>query len=245
MITCYIVDDELHSIQILARYIEQTPGLELQGYSENPLEALETFRGSSYAAITFIDVDMPQLSGIDLSELIRNKTSVVFATAYDKYAVQAFERDALDYILKPIAYERFLKCINKINLKLRSNTGTEKSSTFDYFFIQYEAKGKIAKINYNDVICIQGLKNYIEIYTDNTKYTTYLMLRDFEESMPPTTFTRIHKSTIINLDKIIQIESNIIFLESKLEVVLGATFKDSFYDKLNEKLIRTKRQSGM
>ncbi|MBI3232710.1 MAG: response regulator, partial [Bacteroidetes bacterium] len=146
------MDDELHAIQILARYIEQTPGLELLGFSENPLEALQVFRDSGYAGITFIDVDMPQLSGIDLSELLHNKTSVVFATAYDKYAIQAFEKDALDYILKPITYDRFLKCINKLNMKPGKTPASDNDTALDHFYIQYESKGKIVKINYHDVI---------------------------------------------------------------------------------------------
>jgi two-component system, LytTR family, response regulator len=244
MLTCYIVDDELHAIQILARYIEQTPGLELLGFSENPLEALQVFRDSGYAGITFIDVDMPQLSGIDLSELLHNKTSVVFATAYDKYAIQAFEKDALDYILKPITYDRFLKCINKLNMKPGKTPASDNDTALDHFYIQYESKGKIVKINYHDVIYIEALKNYVVIHTTVTKYITYLTMKEMEESMPPSIFVRVHKSAIINLEKMVRIEGNAIQLQDKTEIILGASYRDAFISRLNEKLVRTKRLPG-
>jgi len=245
MITCYIVDDELHAIQVLAKYIEQTPGLELIGYSENPLEALQIFRDSGYADITFIDVDMPQLSGLDLSEFLQNKTSVVFATAYDKYAIQAFEKGAIDYILKPISYDRFLKCVNKQNSNFaRTDAPKEAAVSRDHFYIQYETKGKIVKIDYKDVNHIQALKNYVIIHTNQTKYITYLTMKEMEESMPPSLFLRVHKSAIINMEKVALIEGNIIQLKDKTEIVLGTSYRDAFISRLNGGLIRTKRLPG-
>jgi DNA-binding LytR/AlgR family response regulator len=245
MITCYIIDDEAHAIQILTKYIEQTPGLELLGSSENPLEALQVFRETRYADITFIDVDMPQLSGIDLSELLQNKTTVVFATAYDKYAIQAFEKGAFDYILKPISYDRFLKCINKLNSKfIKNSSPNEVTTPREYFYIQYESKGKIVRIDYKDLIYIQALKNYVIIHTDNGKYITYLTMKEVEESMPPSIFMRVHKSAIINMEKVVLIEGNAILLKDKTELILGASYREAFISKLNDKLIRTKRSPG-
>lgn len=244
MISCFIVDDELHAIQILARYIEQTPGLELLGYCENPLEALDIFRTSGYAGITFVDVDLPQLSGIDLSDLLRNKTSVVFATAYDKYAIQAFEKDALDYILKPITYDRFLKCINKLNIKSDRNQLPDEAPALDHFYIQYESKGKIVKIVYNEVIYIEALKNYIVIHTTSTKYIAYLTMKEMEESMPSPMFIRVHKSAIINLEKMIKVEGNAILFENKTQIILGASYRTAFFKRLNEKMVRTKRSNN-
>jgi len=241
MISCYIVDDEQHAIQVLAKYIEQTPGLQLMGTSENPLEALQIFRENGYADITFIDIDMPQLSGMDLSELLHNKTTIVFATAYDKYALQAFEKNAFDYILKPISYERFLKCINKLNSRVVKNAAPEEESSRDHFYIQYEMKGKIVKIEYKDVEYIQALKNYVIIHTLTAKFITYLTMKEVEESLPPNIFMRVHKSFIVNLTKVQSIDGNAIQLGNKTEIVLGVSYKDAFFAKLNDKMIRTKR----
>ena len=243
MISCYIVDDEQHAIQVLAKHIELTPGLQLIGSSENPLEALQIFRENGYADITFIDIDMPQLSGMDLSELLHNKTTIVFATAYDKYALQAFEKNAFDYILKPISYERFLKCINKLNSRMVKSTQEEESSR-DHFYIQYEMKGKIAKIEYKDVVYIQALKNYVIIHTFSGKFITYLTMKEMEESLPPSVFMRVHKSFIVNLTKVLSIDGNAIQLGNKMELTLGVSYKEAFFARLNEKMIKTKRLSG-
>ncbi|HJT74129.1 MAG TPA: LytTR family DNA-binding domain-containing protein [Chitinophaga sp.] len=244
MISCYIVDDEKHAIQVLAKYIEQTPGLLLMGTSENPLEALQIFREKGYADITFIDIDMPQLSGIDLSELLHEKTSIVFATAYDKYALQAFEKNAFDYILKPISYERFLKCINKLNSRVVKNQQEEEDNSRGHFYIQYEMKGKIVKLAYEDVVQIQALKNYVIIHTDSGKYITYLTMKEMEESLPPSIFMRVHKSFIVNLTKVVAIDGNLIQLKDKMELTLGISYKEAFFNRLNEKMIKTKRLPG-
>lgn len=243
MLSCYVIDDEPHAYQALAKHIEATPGLQLQGFSENPLEALEIFREKGYADITFIDIDMPQLSGLELSELLVNKTQIVFATAYDKYALQAFDKSAVDYILKPISYERFLKCINKLNGKGFKNA-PDGESTEGHFYIQYEMKGKLIKIEYKDVVYIQSLKNYIIIHCSNGKYITYLTMKEMEESLPPGIFMRVHKSFIINLNKMVAIDGNAITLQDKAEVILGVSYKEAFFNRLNEKMIKTKRLPG-
>ena len=245
MITCYIIDDEVHAIEVLSRYITQTPGLQLAGSSTNPLEALQLFRETKYADITFIDVDMPQLSGIELGELLQDKTSIAFVTAYDKFAIRAFEQNAVDYILKPIMYERFLKCINKLNSRTIKNTVPEDDNNQrGHFYIQYEMKGKIVKIEYNDVIYIEALKNYVIIHTHTSNYITYLTMKEMEENLPSSLFMRVHKSYIINVDKVITIDGNNIQLKEKKELVIGASYKDLFLNTLKEKLIRTKRSPG-
>ncbi|SFF04045.1 two component transcriptional regulator, LytTR family [Chitinophaga sp. CF118] len=244
MISCYLIDDEQHAIQVLTKYIEQTPGFQLMGASENPLEALQIFREQNYADITFIDIDMPQLSGIDLAELLHGKTSVVFATAYDKYALQAFEKNAFDYILKPISYERFLKCINKLNSRVVKNTQEEEDSVRDHFYIQYEMKGKIVKIEYKDVIYIQALKNYVIIHTQASKYITYLTMKEVEESLPATMFMRVHKSSIVNLTKVIAVDGNAIQLKDNMDLTIGSSYRDAFFSRLSDKMLKTKRLPG-
>lgn len=235
MISCYIVDDEPHAIDVLAKYIQQTPGLQLTGSSTNPLEALQIFRESGHPDICFVDVDMPQLSGLDFAQLLQDKTAIAFVTAYDKYAVRAFEQNAVDYILKPIQYERFLKCINRLN---------QKDARRDHFFIQYEMKGRIVKLDYKDVIYIEGMKNYVTIHTHTANYITYLTMKEMEENLPSSLFMRIHKSYIINLDKVLALEGNIVHLKDKHELSIGVSYREAFLLDLKEKMIRTKRLPG-
>ncbi|MBS1663083.1 MAG: response regulator transcription factor [Bacteroidetes bacterium] len=245
MISCYIIDDEPHAIEVLAKYIQQTPGLQLTGTSTNPLEALQIFRDNGYPDISFIDVDMPQLSGLDLAELLQDKTSIAFVTAYDKYAIRAFEQNAVDYMLKPIQYERFLKCINRLNSnKARAGQEEKSGGRRDHFFIQYEMKGKIVKLDYDDVIFIEGMKNYVVIHTQTGQYITYITMKEMEENLPPTQFMRIHKSYIINLDKVVALDGNMVHLKQKHEIIVGVSYKDTFLQNLKDKMIRTKRLPG-
>lgn len=235
MITCYIIDDELHAIQVLEAYIAKTPGLEVIGFSENPLEAMEEFRNKKFADLTFVDIDMPQLSGIEVSELIGNKTRVIFTTAFSSYAVEAFEKDVYDYILKPITYPRFLKCINKVT------AGLSKEDQDDYFYLQCDNKGKIVKLKYDDILFVEGLKNYIGINTVSGKYITHMTMKEMEENLSSVNFCRIHKSYIVNLDKITNIQGNLISLGAKMEITLGSDYKEDFNKKISKKLLKSKR----
>ena len=141
-LTCYIVDDESHSIEILKSFIEKTPGLELAGSSTDPLFALNEVMVAGPPDITFLDVDMPELSGLELAGLINEYTKVVFTTSFPEYAIDAFEIDAEDYLLKPIAYERFLKSIKKVKKNmLEKSPGNDQPD--DFFLIKSEIKGKM------------------------------------------------------------------------------------------------------
>src|SRR5690349_14646007 len=138
MLRCYVIDDESHAIKSLVAYIQRTPILQLMGTSENPLDALSTFQQTNdYPDVTFLDIEMPQISGIELSNLLKNKTAVVFTTAHPDFAIEAFELDISDYLLKPISFERFLKCVTKINTRISEKNTTQPKDNF--FYIQTEA----------------------------------------------------------------------------------------------------------
>ncbi len=245
MKTCYIIDDELHAIKGLQGYIEKTPGLEMMGYNENPLEALAYFQENNlYADITFLDIDMPQISGIELSAMLRDKTAIVFTTAFPNFALDAFNLDVSDFLLKPFSYERFLKCIHKLNNILLQKKYNATETTEDYFYIQTEGKGKVTKLYHKDLVYIESQKNYLSIVTTQKKILTYLTLAEIEEklSLP---FLRIHKSYIINTDKISHVEGNEIFLfDIKEGLPIGASYRDAFFNHMKEKLIKTKRSGG-
>src|ERR1700744_2509646 len=168
--TCYVVDDEADSVALMTEYIERTPGLELIGSATNPLESLDLLTSKDAPDITFIDVDMRQLNGMELAGMINVYTTVVFTTAFPEYALQAFEKEAFDFMLKPVNYERFLKCIQKAKRRITKKTPNAALQKNDFFNIKSEIKGRIVKINFDQVIYIEGAVNYIQIYTTEGKH---------------------------------------------------------------------------
>ena len=239
MLTCYIIDDEQHAIKSMLVYIEKTSLLKVVGYHQNPLEALSHFQETnSYPDITFLDIDMPQMSGIELSTFLKGKTAIVFTTAHPNFAIDAFEMDISDYLLKPVSFQRFLKCIGKISDRIAEKN---KKETDRFFYIQTEGKGKLIKISFDDVLFIESQKNYISIITVDKKHLTYLTLTEIEEMLPPF-FMRVSKSFIINTHKITHIEGNEIFLHGvKTSFVIGSSYKESFVNYMKDHLMKTKR----
>ena len=242
MTTCYVIDDEEHAIDTLVGYINKIPGLKLVGTNTNPLEAIEEIRNRQRADIVFLDVDMPELSGLDVADIISPFTSVIFTTAFPNYAVQAFEKNGSDFILKPISFERFTKSVMKVQDMLRSKASAEHHTESDHFFINPGAKGKMVQLSYPDILYIQGFKNYVVINTADNKYTTYLSLAEIAKTMPLSHFVRIHKSYIVNIDKIKSIDGNTITLSPTLHLPVGTSFKDSFIEVINSKMLRSLRK---
>ena len=239
---CYIVDDEIHAIKVLSRYIDKTPGLFLVGSDTDPLKAWSSIDNKSVNPdIAFLDIDMPQLSGTELADLIRHRTEIVFTTAHPDYAIRAFESDALDYLLKPVTYERFLKTISKAKDKLFKKQIDQSINLEEDFYIKSEAKGKMIKVKYNDIYYIEAKANYLKIYLDKESYMTYLTMKELEEKLPPKKFIRVHKSFIINIQKIMALETNQILLENKNTVVIGRSYRSSLLSVINPRLIRSKR----
>ncbi|MDB5110415.1 MAG: hypothetical protein JWR67_1529, partial [Mucilaginibacter sp.] len=198
MISCYVIDDEFHAIEALSDIITSTPGLELIGTTTNPLVGLDFITSGKAPELTFVDINMPQLSGIEFASLVNQLTKVIFTTAYHNYAVEAFEKEAFDYLLKPITPERFLKCITKYK---KSKIIMEPSAE-DHFYIKSEAKGKMVRININEIVYIEGALNYIIIHiADGKNQITYLTMGEIQSYLPEKTFSRIHRSFIINSDK--------------------------------------------
>lgn len=242
-IRCYVIDDESDAIALLKNYIEATPGLELSGSSEDPLNALDHLTSAQGPDITFVDIDMRQLSGLELAGMVNLYTTVIFTTAYPQFALQAFEKEAFDYLLKPIDYERFLKCIQRIKRKwLR--IGKEKVETLsDYFNVKSEIKGRMVRIKFEEVIYIEGAVNYIQIHTVNGKHMTYLTLKEVMQHMPDKIFTRVHRSFVINLNYVRVIERNRVGLDGGEYLPLGDNYKQQFLDDMDDNLLSSDRAS--
>ncbi|MBS1533106.1 MAG: response regulator transcription factor [Bacteroidetes bacterium] len=236
---CYIVDNEDHAISLLTKHINKTPGLELVGSDTNPLEALEKITsGSIKADVCFLDIEMPQLSGLELAALIQRDTHVIFTTAHEQFALKAFDTDVIDYLLKPFEYPRFLKAIQKVQ-KLVADAPNTGERTF--IFIQSETKGKLIKVLFENIFFIEGAQNYLRIMLDDGGHLTYLSLKEMEDILPKTMFMRIHKSYIINLDKVSSVEGGMVHLNNEAAIQLGSTYKKDFLERINDFLIRSNR----
>ncbi|QTE39746.1 LytTR family DNA-binding domain-containing protein [Mucilaginibacter gossypii] len=241
MINCIVIDDEPHAIEILKGFIQKTPELNFLKSFENPLEAIEYVTNSETSIhISFADVDMPQISGIELAGIVKKYTSVIITTAFTDYAFSAFEKDVYDYLLKPMTYERFLKSVNKVMDKIRLVASSSEAKP-DYCYLKCESKSKKVRIKFDEIYYVESLKNYIIVYLQYEKHITYLTMKEMEENLPAAIFSRVHKSFLVNHEKIRFIDGNQIVLTDGRSVVMGLTYKEHIFNKIN--LIISKRQS--
>ena len=238
MLSCFIVDDEPSAIDILRTFIAMTPSLTLVGSTTNPVEALNMVRQEPVSLI-FLDIHMPQLSGLALMRLLSVSTKVVLTTAYSNFAVEGFELDALDYLLKPIAFERFLKAVEKVRRAIEPATpGMTGKGVDDHIFVKAESKGKLIKVFFDEIIYVEGLKNYVSIMTATERIITLLNIKDLIERLPAQRFLRVHKSYLVSLNKIRAVDgSQILFQNSKAYVPLGDTYRTVFFEALQGKVL--------
>lgn len=229
-LSTYIVDDESHAIETIADYIEQTPGLSLSGSSTDAVKALTTLGGEKPPQMAFLDVDMPGISGLELAGLVAGKTNVVFITSHREFGPEAFELNAIDYLLKPISYARFLKCVQKVQRHLANSASVVNETEF--LFVKAGGKGSFVKIPVAEIWYIQSSLHYVDIYWAGEKTTTYLTLGELEERLPASNFCRVHRSFIINLKHIKAVEQSGIKLENKELIPLGRGYREIFFSKI-------------
>jgi len=243
MYTCYVIDDEEHAVEVLVGYIKRFPGLSLIGSNINPVKAVDEIVNSKIKVeIIFLDVDMPEMSGLDVADIIGSNSAIIFTTAFPNYAVQAFDKNTADFLLKPISFERFAKSITKVQNILKLQKTAEPPKENDHFFINPGARGKAIQLNYLDTFYVEGLKNYIVIHTSDEKHITYMSMMEIEKALPTDRFFRIHKSYIINVDKIKSIDGNSVVLTSRVELPIGNSFKETFTNMINTKTLKSGRK---
>jgi two-component system, LytTR family, response regulator len=237
-LSCYIVDDEPDAISILKDFIEKTPGLVLSGFSSAPLAALAEISASP-PSLTFLDVDMPELNGLKFAGLVNTQTQVIFTTAYREYALDAFEKEAADYLLKPIRYERFLACIQKIRrgIAAKSLVTTDQQTSF---FVKTGIKGKMQQVSFADIWYISACDHYIEIHARPQKIVTYLALGEVMDRLPAEQFSRIHKSHIIRHAFIDIVEPGQVKLRDQTILPVGQTYQAAFRKKIQESTLASK-----
>jgi two-component system, LytTR family, response regulator len=239
--TCYIVDDEFHSVEVLKDYVGKTPGLELKGFSTDPLAALNDVVCPEPPSLVFLDIDMPELSGLEFAGLVSLYTRVIFTTSYPEYAIGAFEKEAVDYLLKPIPYDRFLRAVNRVKKQLM--TGTVKGPPEKpWFFIKSEVKGKLLKITVADIVYVEALQNYVRIHSSAANHIAYLTMEEIQEHLPSDRFARIHRSFIINTDRIRSVEQGQVIMDNNEMLALGRLYKDKLLESVKELLVQSRRK---
>jgi DNA-binding LytR/AlgR family response regulator len=241
MINCIIVDDEQHAIDILIHYVKQTPHLNLIATATNPIEALQIVATQKIDLI-FLDIQMPELSGMDFIKAIKGEVKVILTTAYSEFALESYELDVVDYLLKPIRLPRFLQAVQKV-VKETEEHGDEKpvpaDTEDDYIFVKTESKGKLLKINLGEIDYIEGMKNYVAIYCGGKKTLVYTSMKDLEERLSKKQFIRVHKSFIIPITKITGIEGNMVRLKNvTTEILIGDNYKADLMEIIRNKMIQ-------
>jgi len=236
MIDCIIIDDEQHAIDLLKEHIDQVHFLRLVGTTTDPVRGL-TMITDLRPRLIFLDVQMPNLTGIEILKLIGNDTYIIMTTAYKEYALEGFEHAVVDYLLKPIAFIRFLKAVNR--LWTFHNATQLKSDQDNYVFVKTEQKGKLLKIDSRRITYIEGLGNYVVIQMDDQrKITAYLKLKELAEHLSRMGFVRIHKSFIISLSHLTAIEGNMVrILNEPKPIVIGEAYKKEFFELVNARLL--------
>lgn len=222
------MDDEPVARKILEEFISDVDFLELIGKVENPLKATAFFNESDID-LMFLDINMPKMSGIDFLKTSQSLPPTIMTTAYSEYALDGFELNVLDYIVKPFSFERFLKACNKAReyLQLIKKGDQSRQSACEYFFVKCD--GVIEKIMYNELVWVEAKQNYVVLHTDSRKLIVYLTLKGIEDKLPEQQFLKIHKSTIVNVNKIKSIEGNVIHL-GNASVIISQNLYTSVMD---------------
>lgn len=230
MIRCVAVDDEPLALVVLQEYISRTPNLELKQSFTDAFAALEYLKNHE-VDLLFLDVRMPRITGIQLLKSLSKPPNVIFTTAYSNYAVDGFNLDAVDFLLKPFEYERFLKAVNKASEFIRSNDKPVFGDNAEYIFVKSEYQ--IIKINLDDIKYIEGMDDYIKIFRSEKMVLTNMPMKDILKKLPEGRFARVHRSYIVPLKKIESVRNKRIKIDDKF-IPIGDSYADSFFKLLGE-----------
>ncbi|SHG79710.1 LytR/AlgR family response regulator transcription factor [Chryseobacterium sp. OV279] len=223
-IKCLIVDDEPLAISLLENYVRKIPFLELVFSAENPILALEYIQNNE-ADLIFLDIQMPELSGINFMKIVGEKKKYILTTAYSEYALEGYEHNIIDYLLKPVSFERFYKSAVKAQERFSFSESNEES----YFFVK--SSGQQHRISFNDILYIESIKDYVNIKTSNEEYIVLDTLKSLETQLSER-FVRVHKSFIVNLDQTKNIGIRKIVLVSEQEIPIGESYRSHLLSKI-------------
>jgi len=234
-IKCIAIDDEPLALQQIAGYIQKIPYLELVGQCSGAFQALEILENYQ-VDLMFVDINMPDLNGLELVKSLTQKPLLIFTTAYSEYAIEGFKVDALDYLLKPFSFAEFSKAAGKAKnqFELIQNTQEKLDGNNDFLFIKSEYK--LVRINLNDILYIEGMKEYVRIHLSGQKpVMTLLSMKSLEQKLPDSKFMRVHRSYIVNMDKITTVERFRIVFDNKVFIPVSENYKEKFQAFLDDK----------
>lgn len=231
--TCYVIDNESHAIDVLRHHIEATPGLIFLEGETNPLIAMKRLSsGEIRPDITFLDIEMPEFCGLDMVNLISTRTQVVITTAHPDFALTAFERDVFDFLAKPVSLERFQKTIE------RSRDGyrfTRKAQGDRYFFVRGERRGNWIKVPFEDLAFIEAAQNYVRFHVQGKPLLVYLTLKEVKASLPEDRFVQVHRSYIVNLDQVETVDAGEIQLgKGGRQIPMSSSYRREFESKFRK-----------
>jgi DNA-binding LytR/AlgR family response regulator len=244
-LTCIFVEDEAPALNLLKVYAERVPSLEVLGYFDRSIEAIH-FLNDNAVDLIFTDVNMPQMTGIELIQSLRNKPYIIFITANAEYAVNGFELDITDFLIKPVTFDRFAKSVNKVidrienlaaaNLSMAQTQGAEPANDDTHTSIFVKENGKVIRIDFEEIMAIEGLKDYVKVICkENKSIITHLTMKKLEEQiLPKSKFMRIHKSFIVSTDQIRKFDGldNFLELNNKLQIPVGPQYKEALLLKI-------------
>lgn len=228
MIKCIAIDDEPHALRQLAEYIEAVPYLSMEGAFESALDACR-FLNENAIDLIFVDINMPDINGIDFVKSLSKNVKIIFITAHSEFAYEGFLLDAADYLLKPISFTDFLKSANKVNERYfqQNSSLPEIHQNRDYLFIKSEYR--IIRINFKDIKYIESKREYVKIYLEGSgPITTLMSIKKLEEALPDSMFMRVHRSFIVNLGKITVVERNRIVFDNKVYIPISENYGEKF-----------------
>ena len=239
ILNCYIIDDEPLAIRLLESYVDKTPFLRLQGSCTNAVTALADL-SERPVDLLFLDIQMPELNGLEFSKIIGDRCRIIFTTAFEQYAVDSYRVNALDYLLKPIAYPDFLNACEKACqwYELTDNTARKKEELKSIFI---KTDYKLVQIELDKILYVEGLKDYVKIYVENEPHPilSLMSLKSLEDVLPSDRFIRVHRSFIVQTDKIKIIERNRIVF-GKQYIPISDSYKSNFQSMINQRSITGK-----
>lgn len=227
------LDDEPLALKLVTNYIRKTPFLDLIGEFDNPLDAID-FLSDDVVDLIILDIQMPDLTGTDFIRSLQNAPKVIFTTAYEKYALEGFKLNAVDYLLKPFSYQEFLTAVQKARKQVELEQSALPTLEANNQFLFLKSEYKIRRINFNEILYIEGLKDYVKVYlhNENKPILSLNTVKSVEQKLPADRFMRVHRSFIVNLDKIETIErSRIVF--GKTYIPVSDQYKEKFQEFVN------------
>ena len=240
VINCIAIDDDLSALRIIREFCSRVQTVNLAGTFSNPFEAVPVLNNNQIDLI-FLDIVMPQISGLEFLKTLYNPPLIIFTTAFREYAAEGFEQNAVDYLIKPIPYDRFCRSVNKAFQFLRIKkqiivSGGENTAEIPYGFLMVKVEYSTIRINLSDILYIEGLKDYAKIYTEGKLILTKTTMKNILEKLPAGSFLRVHKSYIISIDKIDMIENSRIVIGNQ-RIPIGESFRSSFFERVNRNLL--------